>query len=73
MYPSLERALVGVASRCGMDPCVVYDYYIMVQCFIEEGMTEEEAVEWIDFNILGAYIGERTPLILVVGPIDEVE
>ena len=27
-------------------------------------MTELEAVEWIDFNIAGAYVGEYTPIII---------
>jgi hypothetical protein len=25
-------------------------------------MTMEEAVEWYDFNVDGAYIGEKTPI-----------
>jgi hypothetical protein len=29
-----------------------------------EGMTDEEAVEWMEFNVVGAYVGERTPWFL---------
>jgi len=30
----------------------------------QDGMTEEEAIEFIDFNIVGAYVGESTPIIM---------
>lgn len=33
----------------------VYDYDLMIQYLIdEEGFTEEDAIEWIDYNTLGA-------------------
>jgi hypothetical protein len=41
-----------------------YDYDKMVQAFVDqEEMTYEEATEWVDFNIVGAYVGENTPLV----------
>ena len=52
--PSLE-SLQGVAA---------YSYEKLVEVFVEQGMTELEAVEWIDFNIAGAYVGEYTPIII---------
>jgi hypothetical protein len=27
-----------------------------------DGMTHEEAIEFFDFNIAGAYVGEYTPI-----------
>jgi len=27
-------------------------------------MTVEEAIEYIDYNIVGAFVGERTPMLL---------
>jgi hypothetical protein len=27
-------------------------------------MTEEEAVEWVDFNIVGAHFGPQNPVIM---------
>ena len=29
-----------------------------------EGWTYEEAVEWMDFNVVGAWMGEGTPMFL---------
>ena len=47
----------------GLDDCIlgyshegtlIYSHTKMVDHFIEiEGMSEEEALEWIDFNVLG--------------------
>ena len=36
----------------------MYEYEIMTRLFIEQGMTEEEAVEWIDYNVIGTNAGE---------------
>jgi len=35
------------------DSQVCYEYHALVQVFIDQGMDSDEAVEWIDFNILG--------------------
>lgn len=65
VYDGLDDCVVGMAARCGKDPLLVYDHGLLVRHFVkEDGMSEEEAVEWIDFNILGGWIGEGTPLIL---------
>ena len=31
----------------------VYSYESLVKIFEEQGMTEDEAIEWIDYNVLG--------------------
>ena len=59
-----DAAYIGRGVRWGNEDVAVYDYQKLVQVFIEVGMTEEEAVEWIDFNIAGAYIGEGIPIIV---------
>lgn len=61
----LDAAIVGVASRCGEDPRLVYDQALMIQIFIDQGMDAEEAEEWVDLNIAGAWIGDTTPLLMV--------
>jgi len=45
----LDKAIVGISS----DDRAVYDYDKLVEAFCEvDNMTEEEAVEWIDYNVL---------------------
>jgi hypothetical protein len=51
----------------GCDSAIVGDK--LVEHFVSQGMTDEEAIEWIDFNILGAYVGEETPMLLYKGDI----
>ena len=60
----MDSCILGVATRCGLPPTVVYDKEKIALQFIEDGMTYEEAVEYIEYNIEGAYVGENTPLIL---------
>lgn len=59
-----DACLIGVASRCGMDPVAVYDEAKVINALVDSGMTPEEAIEWYEFNIAGAYVGERTPMFL---------
>jgi len=64
-WTGCDEAIVGLGHRCGCDTVVVYDYDKLVDVFIQQGMDEEESIEWIDFNILGAWIGEDTPIVLM--------
>ncbi len=64
-WTGCDDAIVGLGHRCGCDTVVVYDYDKLVDVFIQQGMKEDESVEWIDFNILGAWIGEDTPIVLM--------
>lgn len=42
---------------------VVYDVARIVQVLInDQGMDEDEAYEHMEFNIIGAYVGEMTPI-----------
>lgn len=61
-----EAALIGVARRCGQPTLAVYDYELGVKVLIErDGMTYEEAVEYLEFNTVGAWVGGNTPIWLV--------
>ena len=57
-----DDAILGTAS--GFDSGrVVYDANKMVSILVqEEGFTEEEAREFLEFNTFGSYVGERTPV-----------
>jgi len=64
-WTGCDDAIVGLGHRCGCDTVVVYDYDKLVDVFIQQGMDEEESIEWIDYNILGAWVGDDTPMILM--------
>jgi hypothetical protein len=38
---------------------------------MDDGMTEEEAHEWVSFNIEGAWVGKGTPAVMYRGDADE--
>lgn len=60
----LGAAFVGIVERFGQPPIACYDYDRVIQLFTEEGMTEEDAIEHFEYNVIGAWVGERTPCYL---------
>lgn len=65
LWAGFDAALVGIAIRCGSDPVAVYDYERLLECCQAlSDMTAEEAAEYLDFNVVGAYVGEQTPYTL---------
>lgn len=60
----LEEAFIGYASRMNMPPLAVYDMKKCREIYRSQGMTEDEADEWLSFNVIGAWVGEGTPLFL---------
>ncbi len=55
-----DDAVIGIEQTMYR---LVYDIDKMVKILIErDGMTDEEAFEFLDFNVIGAYMGEKTPL-----------
>jgi len=54
---------MGTAGRCGMTNVLVCDENKIISILQErDGMDEDEAREYYEFNIKGAYMGEMTPL-----------
>ena len=52
----LDDAIAG-ASDCGR---LIYDYNKTVKIFMErDGMTTEEAIEWIDYNVMGVQCNDK--------------
>jgi|TARA_R110002020_G_C16091602_1_gene757942 hypothetical protein len=57
-----DEAKIGVARRCGQPDLIAYDLEKIIEILIErDGMSHEEAVEYFEFNIVGAWIGDDTP------------
>jgi hypothetical protein len=57
-----DEAIIGVEERAGV---VAYDIDKIIEILMRE-MTEDEAVEYFEFNILGAYVGEKTPVYIKI-------
>ena len=67
LFDGLEKALVGKSEVWLADGAkvmrAVYSGNKMVEIFESQGMSFEEAIEWIAFNVEGAYVGEDTPIV----------
>lgn len=58
-----DEALIGVATRCGMDLVALYDIEKCVDILVgRDKMTHEEALEYFEYNVLGSYVGDKTPI-----------
>jgi hypothetical protein len=61
-----EEALIGFGQRCGQPTLAVYDCEKCIQVLMRrDGMSREEAEEYLEFNSIGAWAGEHTPIWLV--------
>ena len=63
----LEEAFVGVARRCGQPDLAVYSIPLAIRVLVQrDGMSEADAREYLEFNSIGAWVGEETPIWLEV-------
>jgi hypothetical protein len=52
-------AIVGITR----DGQLVYSIEKLIELCAEQGEMEEiDAIEWLEFNTFGAYLGEKTPI-----------
>ena len=65
IYDAYEDAIIGLADRFGMDTSVAYDYDKVIKILMED-MSYEEAVEYFDFNVIGGWVGDSTPVFIKV-------
>ena len=62
--PDYDSAIIGYDAN---DNRIIYDFDLMIEHLIDaDGMTYEEAVEFIEYNTLRAipYAGDRAPIVL---------
>lgn len=61
-----DCCIVGYGSRINMSPVLVYDENKMIERMMYggDGMSYEDAVDYLSFNTFGAWLGVGTPMIL---------
>jgi hypothetical protein len=58
-----DDAVIGIEEKSGR---LVYDINLMISILIsDEEMSEEDAIEYLDYNVIGAYVGEQTPIYII--------
>jgi hypothetical protein len=65
-----EDAFIGVVESFGSEPKACYSLEDCEEILCSrDNMTFEEAVEYLDFNVTQAYVGEHTPAFISVMPV----
>lgn len=65
LFDSFDECVLGVSYiHSSGKHVLVYSYEKCIQT-LEKEMSTEEAVEYFDFNVAGAYLGDLTPIILM--------
>jgi hypothetical protein len=60
-----DDCIIGLIERFGMEPVLCYDKErIVTKIMTEEGIHFEQAVEHFEYNIIGSWVGKRTPCFL---------
>lgn len=60
-----DDAIIGMAERINMEPIVAYSVNKIIDIMMErDGMQYEEALEYYDYNILGSWMGDNTPIFI---------
>lgn len=57
-----DDAIIGIDSKSLR---VIYDTDLMVNILMAEGMEEMDAVEHLEYNVLNAWVGDRTPIYMI--------
>jgi len=67
-----ETAFVAVGFRYNGNDIAVYDYDLCIKVLIDrDEMSLQEAHEYMDYNVVGSYVGEETPLFIRTQSYDE--
>jgi hypothetical protein len=66
LMDGFDEAIIGFTQRINQPLLTVYSWQKMMEVLISrDGMDYEEAMEYIDYNCIGAWVGERTPIIVM--------
>lgn len=65
LIDGFDEAIIGISEEFGSEQRIVYDKSKVLEILTQQGMTEEEAIEYYEYNILGAYISDQNPIFLL--------
>ena len=68
-----DKAVIGIAERSGSDRVIAYDANKCIEILKQQGMSDTEAVEYFEYNVLGAYMGPGTPVFVWRYTLEEIE
>ncbi len=59
-----EDCIIGITEEYGCGPRLLYSVNSIIKKLMED-MSEEDALEYYQYNILGGHFGEQNPIFLV--------
>lgn len=66
LMDGFDEAVIGFSQRINEPMLAVYSWDKMMDtCMKRDGMTWDEAEEYISYNCIGAWVGEQTPIIVM--------
>jgi len=63
-----DKALIGYSSRAGsdLDGVAIYDRDKCIEILMDRNNIDYmDAVEFFEFNVLGSWVGDKTPIFMV--------
>jgi len=67
MADGFDEAVLGMCIQFGSEPIVAYDYEKCIKILIErDGMNRTDAIDFMEFNVIGAYVGLHTPVFIMI-------
>jgi len=61
--PDYDEAIIGVAESVGSKLAIAYDFDKVIEINMKLADSNyEDAVEWYEYNQVGSYVGEHTPI-----------
>ena len=67
MADGFDEAVLGMCAQFGSEPLVAYDYEKCIKILMErDGMDRSEAIDFMEFNVIGSYVGLNTPVFIMI-------
>lgn len=60
-----DDCAIGLAYRFGHQEVIAYDLNKVLHKLQADGMTYDEAMEFYEYNMIGAYVGDATPIFVM--------
>ena len=65
VYDDADEAVLGLVYHNDKPPILAYSYIIWIKMLMNrDGMSEDEAVEYFDYNVDGLILGDNQPIII---------
>ena len=71
LVDGFDEAIIGMAERINLGPVVAYDIDKIIEILakdmdseLDEDTKTSMAYEYFEFNILGAWVGDNTPIFI---------